>query len=165
LKTITNQKDLTKTEKIKSDNNKPEDTKDKDQKKEVEIKRIGYKPNNKFLQNEPYEYPSVKFPNEDAPIKFPKNGRSNKKGYKEEEFYTFLTSYFANDFKVFNDKHIPQQNNHRPYEPDFLLVKEQENKNIFINIEIDEPYEGLSKTPTHIVNQDIYRDLFFTNRG
>ncbi len=165
LETITNRKDLTKTEKIKSDNNKPEDTKDKDKKKEVEIKRIGYKPNNKFLQNEPYAYPSVKFPNEDAPIKFPKNGRSNKKGYKEEEFYTFLTSYFANDFKVFNDKHIPQQNNHRPYEPDFLLVKEQDNKNIFINIEIDEPYEGLSKTPTHIVNQDIYRDLFFTNRG
>jgi hypothetical protein len=130
-----------------------------------EIKRISYKPNYNFKQEEPYSYPVVKFPNESSPIKFPRNGRSNKIGFKEDEFFVFLTNYFSNDFKVFNDKHIPQQNNHRPYEPDFILLKETNNDNIFINIEIDEPYEGLSKTPTHIIYNDIYRDLFFTNRG
>jgi very-short-patch-repair endonuclease len=139
--------------------------KDKEKENVKEIKRIGYKPTNNFKQKEPYSYPVVKFPNENAPIKFPRNGRSNKKGFKEDDFFVYLTNYFSKDFKVFNDKHIPQQNNHRPYEPDFILLKETNNDNIFINIEIDEPYEGLSKTPTHIISQDIYRDLFFINRG
>lgn len=129
------------------------------------IKQITYKPSTAFNQDNPYVYPVVKFPKENSPIKFPKNGRSNKIGYKEDDFYILLMNYFSTDYKVFNDKHIPQQNNLRPYEPDFIIVKETNRDKIFINIEIDEPYEGLSKTPTHIINQDIYRDLFFTNRG
>jgi len=139
--------------------------KEKEKEKVKEIKRISYKPNNFFKQEEPYSYPVVKLPIENSPIKFPRNGRSNKKGFKEDEFFVFLTNYFSKDFKVYNDKHIPQQNNLRPYEPDFILLKETKSDNIFINIEIDEPYEGLSKTPTHIIYQDVYRDLFFTNRG
>ncbi len=46
-----------------------------------------------------------------------------------------------------------------------MLINEKENKNIFINIEIDEPYDGVSRIPTHEINRDVYRDLFFTNRG
>lgn len=160
----------------KKDNSIKKDTIDKEAikiqipksnvKKEIALKKIGYIPNESFNQDEPYSYPVVKFPNKDSIIKFPKNGRSNKKGYKEDDFLIYLKKYFSNDFSVFNDKHISQKNAiHKPYEPDFILCTEINNKNIFINIEIDEPYDGVTRTPTHIVNQDIYRDLFFTNRG
>lgn len=128
-------------------------------------KKIGYIPNIKFKQNEPYVYPVVKMPKKDRFIKFPRKGRSNKTGYTEGVFFNYLNKYFSNSLKVFNDRHITQKNSARPYEPDFILTNESEGKNIFINVEIDEPYDGFSKAPTHIIDGDIYRDNFFTNRG
>lgn len=130
-----------------------------------EIKKIGYKPSLRFKQAEPYSYPVVKMPKEDCFVKFPKLGRTNKLGYTEKSFYNQLNKYFSSDFKVYNDRHILHRNNYTAYEPDFLLINEKNEKNIFIDIEIDEPYDGISRVPTHELNRDIYRDLFFTNRG
>lgn len=129
------------------------------------IKAIGYKPSIEFKQNEPYNYPFVKMPKEDCFIKFPKVGRTNKLGHTEKSFFNKLNLYFSSDFKVYNDRHVLHKNNYTAYEPDFLLINEKNGKNIFINIEIDEPYDGISRVPTHELNRDIYRDLFFTNRG
>jgi very-short-patch-repair endonuclease len=124
---------------------------------------VGYLPNNIFFQEIEYTYPVVKMPAKDCIIKFSKIGRSNKIGFKENYFFEILKKHFSLNFQVLNDRHIPQKNNSRPYEPDFILINE--NKNILINIEIDEPYDGFSGVPTHILNRDNYRDLFFTNRG
>ena len=107
----------------------------------------------------------VKMPNENSYIKFPKKGRSNKLGFTENSFFNELNRYFSSQFKVYNDRHILLNNNYSAYEPDFLLINEKNEKNIFINIEIDEPYDGISRVPTHEINQDSYRDSFFTNRG
>ena len=130
-----------------------------------EIKGIGYKPSLQFNQVEPYCYPMVKMPHENSYIKFPKKGRSNKLGFTENSFFNELNRYFSSQFKVYNDRHILLNNNYSAYEPDFLLINEKNEKNIFINIEIDEPYDGISRVPTHEINQDSYRDSFFTNRG
>lgn len=130
-----------------------------------ELKRIGFKPSMLFTQAEPYNYPIVKMPKENSYIKFPRLGRSNKLGFTENTFFEVLNKYFKSDFKIHNDRHITHKNGNNAYEPDFLLINEKENKNIFINIEIDEPYDGISRIPTHEINRDVYRDLFFTNRG
>ncbi|WP_281227598.1 hypothetical protein [Flavobacterium aquiphilum] len=130
-----------------------------------ELKRIGFKPSMLFTQAEPYNYPMVKMPKENSYIKFPRLGRSNKLGFTENTFSEVLNKYFKSDFKIYNDRHITHKSGNNAYEPDFLLINEIENKNIFINIEIDEPYDGISRIPTHEINRDIYRDLFFTNRG
>lgn len=130
----------------------------------AEAKRIGYLPNAFFNQQEPYSYPVVKMPSKNSYIKFPRKGRSDKKGYKENEFKIYLDQYFQTQFNIFNDKHIPTKNG-RPYEPDFVMSNEEEGKNIFINIEIDEPYDGWLKTPTHCEGENDLRDDFFTKRG
>ncbi|CAH0998055.1 hypothetical protein EMA8858_04190 [Emticicia aquatica] len=127
-------------------------------------KRIGYSPNRKFEQIEPYNYAVVKMPQQNSLIKFPRKGRSDKKGYKEDSFYADLNSHFKSTFNVLNDRHIPTENG-RPYEPDFVLSSEKDNKNIFINIEIDEPYDGWLRTPTHCISENDLRDEFFTKRG
>ncbi len=129
-----------------------------------EPKRIGYIPNDNFKQENPYNYAVVKMPNKNSLIKFPRKGRSDKKGYKEDDFFIYLNQYFNKDFNVLNDRHIPTENG-RPYEPDLILSNEKENKNIFINIEIDEPYDGLMRTPTHCLEENDLRDEFFTKRG
>lgn len=127
-------------------------------------KRIGYTPNDIFKQIEPYKYAMVKMPVKNSILKFPRKGRSDKKGYTEDDFYIQLNNYFKSTFNVFNDRHIPTING-RPYEPDFVISTEKDNKNIFINIEIDEPYDGWLRTPTHCINENDLRDDFFTKRG
>ncbi|MCX6352346.1 MAG: hypothetical protein NTX03_10865 [Bacteroidetes bacterium] len=127
-------------------------------------KKIGYKPNNKFLQSEQYSYAAVKMPLEDSLIKLSRKGRSNKKGYTEDGFFRTLKEHFKGKFSVFNDRHIPTKNG-RVYEPDFVLSNIKNSKNIYINTEIDEPYEGGKKAPTHCIGKDNIRDDFFTKRG
>lgn len=128
------------------------------------FKRIGYTPNNKFAQEELYKYAVVKMPQKNCPIKFPRKGRSDKKGFKEDDFFIDLYKHFQKDFSVFNDKHIPV-NSRNIYEPDFVITSEKDNKNIFIDIEIDEPYDLLLKTPIHCIGENDIRDDFFTKRG
>ncbi|MBG6110979.1 hypothetical protein IWX84_001861 [Flavobacterium sp. CG_9.10] len=129
------------------------------------LKKIGFIPSTIFAQVNPYSYPVVKMPVEDSFIKFPKKGRTNKLGFTENKFYIYLKKYFEQNFSVYNDRHITHRSGTTYYEPDFLIISEKDNKNIFIDIEIDEPYEGLSRIPTHELNRDTFRDNFFTKRG
>jgi hypothetical protein len=129
------------------------------------LKKIGYTPSKKFVQYSLYSYPVCKMPMADSFIKFPKKGRSNKLGFTEDKFYVHLKKYFESNFSIYNDRHITHRSGNNFYEPDFLIISEKDNKNIFIDIEIDEPYDGLSRVPTHELNRDTFRDDFFTNRG
>jgi len=62
---------------------------------------------------------------------------------------------------------IPHFN--KPYEPDIVLF--DNSLNLYIDIEIDEPYDGYYRYPTHFTNpddevkKDDIRDLFFTESG
>lgn len=132
-------------------------------------KYIGYNPINIFAQTEPFNYPYVIMPKPNSVIKFPRKGRIGRKGYKEEEFKKYVEKYFKESFQVFDDRFILVKNNPKPFEPDFMLIDEKSNINIFLDIEIDEPYEGLNdiskRRPTHYQQFDTNRNNAFKNRG
>lgn len=133
-------------------------------------KHIGYNPINIFAQTEPLNYPYVVMPkNSDCVIKFPRKGRNGRKGYKEDAFYGYLETYFSDNFKLYNDRFVLSRNNTNRYEPDFTLTNEENDINIFMDIEIDEPYEGLNdvhqRSVTHCQYFDTNRNNEFVNRG
>src|SRR5690606_29861579 len=95
-------------------------------------------------------------------LKLPRQGRGLGKGYKEEDFYRAIRAAFPN-LEVKNDVHLAIPHFNRPYEPDIVLV--DKSINLYIDIEIDEPYDGYFRFPTHEIEKDDTRDLFFTESG
>lgn len=132
-------------------------------------KYIGYNPINIFAQTEPLSFPYVIMPKPNCVIKFPRKGRVGRKGYKEEDFKIYIDKYFKTTFQVFDDRFILVKNNPKPFEPDFTLIDERNDINIFLDIEIDEPYEGLNdiskRKATHFQYSDTNRNNAFKNRG
>jgi hypothetical protein len=130
--------------------------------------RILFNPSNHFEQDGQYKYPVVKMPSQNSSLKLPRKGRSNQKGYKENDFYNQLKQNLV-DIGIANDVHMVIPNFNMPYEPDIVLFDKR--LNIYVDIEIDEPYDGYYRYPTHFVNpedeikQDNIRDLFFTESG
>lgn len=124
--------------------------------------RIHYHPNQFFEQDEPYSYPVVKMPKEDSFLKLPRKGRANRKGYKEYDFYRAILTHIP-EIEVEVDLHMAIPFFNRPYEPDLVLI--DRNLNLYIDIEIDEPYDGYYRFPRHEVEKDETRDLFFTESG
>ena len=130
--------------------------------------RILFKPNSHFLQDDQYQYPVVKMPKQNTILKLPRAGRSNQKGYKENHFFNQIKKSVV-DIELANDVHMVIPNFNKPYEPDIVLF--YKSLNLYIDIEIDEPYDGYYRYPTHYINpedevkQDNIRDLFFTESG
>jgi len=130
--------------------------------------KIRYTPNCYFEQGPDYYYPVVKMPVNNSSLKLPRSGRSNQKGYKEKGFFVQLISNFT-DFEFTDNVHMVIPYFSRPYEPDIVLFDKQ--CNLYIDIEIDEPYDGYFRYPTHNLRseeeqkQDNIRDLFFTESG
>lgn len=130
--------------------------------------KIGYTPNRYFEQGQDYHYPVVKMPVSNSSLKLPRAGRSNQEGYKEKEFFDQLR-FDLSEFEFTDNVHIVIPNFGRPYEPDIVLFDKQ--RNLYIDIEIDEPYDGYFRYPTHHIKpeeeekRDNIRDLFFTESG
>jgi hypothetical protein len=130
--------------------------------------KIHFIPNHHFEQEGQYLYPVVKMPALNSSLKLPRKGRSNQKGYKENDFYAQLKAGIT-DIEIVNDVHLVIPNFNKPYEPDIVLY--DKTLNLYIDIEIDEPYDGYYRYPTHFINpedetkQDNIRDLFFTESG
>jgi hypothetical protein len=130
--------------------------------------RIFFTPNNHFAQTEQYQYPVVKMPKHNCTLKLPRKGRSNQKGYKEDDFFSKIKLQVL-DIEVSNNFHMVIPNYSKPYEPDMVLFDKE--LNLYIDIEIDEPYDGFYRYPTHNYRaeddfkQDNIRDLFFTESG
>lgn len=130
--------------------------------------RILFSPNRFFEQGEQYLYPVVKMPKSNTILKLPRTGRSNQKGYKENDFFNQLKQNIIG-VELTNNVHMIIPNFNKPYEPDIVLF--DKNLNLYIDIEIDEPYDGYYRYPTHFINpkdeikQDNIRDLFFTESG
>lgn len=124
--------------------------------------KIQYDPNDFFNQPSPYSYPVVKMPQADAYLKLPRQGRGLGKGYKEDDFYKAICIAFPN-LEVKNDVHLAIPHFNRPYEPDIVLIDKK--RNLYIDIEIDEPYDGYFRFPTHEIEKDDTRDLFFNESG
>ncbi len=130
--------------------------------------RILFNPNSHFKQEEQYLYPVVKMPKQNTILKLPRTGRSNQKGYKENDFYNKIKQSIT-DIEMTDNVHMVIPNFNKPYEPDIVLFDKR--LNLYIDIEIDEPYDGYYRYPTHCLNpedeikQDNIRDLFFTESG
>jgi Protein of unknown function (DUF559) len=137
-------------------------------KEQTDDLKILFTPNNHFAQTEQYKYPVTKMPKQNSNLKLPRLGRSNQKGYKENDFYNQIKSTIT-DIKVENNVHMVIPNYNKPYEPDIVLFDKK--LNLYIDIEIDEPYDGYYRYPTHYTNpeeeikKDNIRDLFFTESG
>jgi hypothetical protein len=130
--------------------------------------KILYNPNNYFKQEEIYKYPVVKMPKQNSALKLPRLGRSNQKGYKEDDLLNEIRLHIK-DIEVTDNVHMAIPNYNKPYEPDIVLFDKK--INLYIDIEIDEPYDGYYRYPTHNYRaeddfkQDNIRDLFFTESG
>ncbi len=124
--------------------------------------KIKFFPNNFFEQEAPYNYPVVKMPQPDAFLKLPRAGRAQGKGYKEDGFLKALKEAEL-DILIADDVHLTIPFFNRPYEPDIVLFDKE--LNLYIDIEIDEPYDGYYRFPTHEIDKDDRRDLFFTESG
>lgn len=131
-------------------------------------KYIGYNPINIFAQTEPLNYPYVIMPSKSGcVIKFPQKGRTGRKGYKEDDFLQYIRKYFKETFEIYDDRYVLTKKNR--YEPDISLLNEKNGINIFLDIEIDEPYEGINdiknRKPTHFRFADVNRNNELKNRG
>lgn len=124
--------------------------------------RINFFPNNFFEQETPYYYPVVKMPQQESFLKLPRIGRAQGKGFKEQDFLNALKRTIK-EIDIADDFHLTIPFFNRPYEPDIVLFDKE--LNLYIDIEIDEPYDGYYRFPTHEVEKDDTRDLFFTESG
>ena len=124
--------------------------------------KIKYHPNQFFEQDEPYKYPVVKMPKEASFLKLPRKGRALGKGYKENDFCQAILTHIP-DLEVAVDVHMAIPHHNKPYEPDIVLIDQK--LNLFIDIEIDEPYDGYYRFPRHELEKDDIRDLFFIESG
>ena len=130
--------------------------------------RILYNPNNQFSQEKNYSYPVVKMPIANSLLKLPRVGRTNQKGYKEKDFFNQIKLQLT-DIEFSDNVHMVIPNFNKPYEPDIVLFDKKQK--LYIDIEIDEPYDGYFRHPTHCKKieeeqkQDDIRDLFFTESG
>lgn len=126
---------------------------------------IGYSPVSTFGQVDPVRYPLTVVPKPGCVVKFPKKGRFSNRGYKEPAFEIFLKTYFGKQFDVLINYHLLISNGSNPYEPDFTLIDRKDGLNMCIDVEIDEPYSGLSRRPMHCTGDDSLRNAYFSDRG
>ena len=136
---------------------------------DFQFKYIGYNIVDDFDNEESEFFPYVILPNPECIIKPPMEGRMGRKGFKEEEFKSYLIRFFSEYYVISDNQFILTKYELTAYEPDFTLINEKNGKNIFFDIEIDEPYEGtndiLTRSPTHFIGSDTIRNIYFQERG
>ena len=110
-------------------------------------------------------YPAIRFP-ENGCIVFPyRTGKQFRRGYTEQLFEDFIKLHLPNSFSIIGNAKILLGDECRPYEPDIAIIASS-NKNIRIDIEIDEPYNGVTREPAHFIGcGDEFRDLNIVNAG
>ncbi|WP_282123606.1 hypothetical protein [Algibacter mikhailovii] len=110
------------------------------------------------------KYPIIRKPNQNSIIRTFRFERNNRKGFKEEEFYGAIKRHFSKNFEVIDNAMLAIGTGTNPYEPDIAMVSKSD-KNIYIDIEIDEPYAGVTRKLTHCYPEDVNRDNYFVDRG
>lgn len=135
----------------------------------INLTLINYRQNDKFPAKFSSTFPYVLIPPLGTIMKQPQSGRLGRKGFKEDEFKSYLYSIFCDYCTIEDNNYLSVGTEGIIYEPDFTLKTIKEEKNILIDIEIDEPYEGtndlLNRKPTHCVESDSIRNYHFQNRG
>ena len=123
--------------------------------------RIGYTPHHS-MDNED-SYPLVLTPNQSSLLKLPRDGRSDIRGYKEADFMAALCASNLG-VAVSSNYHLSIPFRTIPYEPDIVIY--DESINLYIDVEIDEPYDGYSRLIIHHAeSNDKIRDTYFKESG
>ena len=123
--------------------------------------RIRYTPS-RSLDSEDI-YPVVWSPAPNSLLKLPRIGRSDVRGFKEADFLAEILASL-DGISVSDNFHVKIPGRYTPYEPDIVLYDEK--INLYIDVEIDEPYDGYSRLVTHITEGgDVIRDRFFKESG
>jgi hypothetical protein len=130
--------------------------------KTVAIKRVNY--STSHIITSINQYPVVRKPLFNSVIRSYRIGRNNRKGYKENDLYQAIQKHFKKDFDVLDNTMLAIGSGTTPYEPDIAMISKG-TKNIYIDIEIDEPYAGVSRKLTHCYPEDVNRDNYFVDRG
>lgn len=123
--------------------------------------RIGYDP--AAVPERRTSFPMILMPKPGAAVQPPRAGRAGGRGYKERDLHGLLVQHFGERFVVRADCALAVAAGGRAYEPD--LVLHDPATHLYIDIEVDEPYGGLTRVPTHCAGTDDVRNVFFTSRG
>lgn len=123
--------------------------------------RIGFDPSRLKARRD--AFPKLIFPRPNAAVQPPRTGRNGLKGYKEEDFHDHLLLHFGERFEVRDDLILAVTGGTRAYEPD--LVLHDPATRLYLDVEIDEPYNGHTRRPTHCAGDDDLRDDHFASRG
>lgn len=133
--------------------------------KTKEYKRVGY---NVSIDSYEDGYPKILVPEHLCIVRTHNFIRDKKKikrrGFTEEKFENLLREELPTKVKIYGNLSIATSNKTFPYEPDIGLIVNSW-KNIRIDIEIDEPYNGYTRELTHISRNDTRRDDYFNRRG
>lgn len=130
---------------------------------------VHYNSENSALKqdDQDWSYPYVRFPSYGCVV-FPHRRRKiARRGYMEARFEEMLRYTFASDIlDVIGDANILLTDGCRPYEPDIAIVEKSVKYNLRIDIEIDEPYAGLTRQATHYIGcGDYTRDMNLVSAG
>lgn len=108
-------------------------------------------------------YPLMRVPQKGTAIKLPVHGRNGKRGFSERMLCNAISKY---KLKGFYDN-LSVMVKGVAFTPDLAYINVA--KGIFIDIEVDEPYAGYEKIPTHYKvgngTVDDRRNVSFTERG
>jgi hypothetical protein len=127
----------------------------------LRVATIGYQPNDFYAKHSGH-YPIVRMPKPNAVIRLPRKEESRIRGQKEAGFQQMLEDAFPHCL-ITGTLCVPTSSGSRPYYPGIVLcIKEA---NVYLDIEIDEPYAAHKRTPMHCTNDDLLRDNWLTNRG
>lgn len=127
---------------------------------------VNYEASQKFKQSDSWSYAVAKFPEYGCIMKPPAHAKFEIRGHKEESFEKTLKNCLPESLHISGEYALPTGENTRPFEPDIAIIYSKENINMFIDIEIDEPYGGITRNAIHDKdNVDDARDLYFLNRG
>jgi hypothetical protein len=130
-------------------------------KKSNENKFVNY---TSTLKENELSYPILKIPTKDCIVRTHRIGTTKRKGFKDESFEKSISTLFLNKFQVSGNIRLNTGKSTRPFEPDIAIICST-NKNIRIDIEIDEPYAGITRQSTHCKGEDFNRDNYFRDRG
>jgi very-short-patch-repair endonuclease len=112
----------------------------------------------------PNSYPIFRFPKKGTVVRSFRFGNTKRRGFKEESFQKSLELYFGKTFTILGNARLNTGKETRPFEPDIAII-DKSNSNLRIDIEIDEPYAGITRQPTHCKGEDVNRDIYFVDRG
>lgn len=109
-------------------------------------------------------YAIIRIPKKECVVRSYRDGITKRRGVKEESFENSIQRHFGKSFTVSGNVRLNTGQDIQPYEPDIAIIGKGP-ENIRIDVEIDEPYAGITRQSTHCKGDDTIRDIWFTDRG